>query len=110
MLDFTAIDQDFSICYQVSFSYRHLYRTSNMAIEFSKLKVGDYATIEECRVHDDTSSTQVQRLMMMGLTPGTSFSVVRVAPLGDPIEIKIRGFNLSLRREEAEGIWVKYND
>ncbi len=85
-----------------------------MAIEFSKLKVGDHATIEECRPLDtpsgSSSSSQVQRLMMMGLTPGTSLTVVRVAPLGDPIEIKIRGFNLSLRREEAEGIWVKYND
>ena len=81
-----------------------------MAIEFSKLKVGDYATIEECRLLDtssgSTSHSQVKRLMMMGLIPGTSFTVVRVAPLGDPIEIKVRGFNLSLRREEALGLWV----
>jgi len=81
-----------------------------MPIEFSQLKVGDKATIEECRVLDTSSAnaapSQVQRLMMMGLTPGTSFTVVRVAPLGDPIEIKVRGFNLSLRREEALGLWV----
>ena len=81
-----------------------------MPIEFSQLNVGDKATIEECRMVESTpgsnSPLQVQRLMMMGLTPGTSFSVVRVAPLGDPIEIKIRGFNLSLRREEALGLWV----
>lgn len=81
-----------------------------MSIEFSQLKVGDKATIEECRVLDiapgSSSPSQVHRLMMLGLTPGTSFTVVRVAPLGDPIEIKVRGFNLSLRREEALGLWV----
>ena len=80
-----------------------------MPIQFSQLKVGDSAIIDECRVSSDTSisSSQVQRLMMLGLTPGTRFSVVRVAPLGDPIEIKLRGFSLSLRREEALGLWVK---
>jgi ferrous iron transport protein A len=79
-----------------------------MPVQFSKLKVGDSAIIDECRVSSDASisSSQVQRLMMLGLTPGTRFTVVRVAPLGDPIEIKLRGFNLSLRREEALGLWV----
>lgn len=82
-----------------------------MPVQFSQLKVGDHAVIKECRGIDSTSapttsSSQVQRLMMLGLTPGTSFSVVRVAPLGDPIEIKLRGFSLSLRREEALGLWV----
>ena len=81
-----------------------------MPIQFSQLKVGDNAVIDECRVSSDTStsssSSQVQRLMMLGLIPGTRFTVVRVAPLGDPIEIKLRGFSLSLRREEALGLWV----
>ena len=81
-----------------------------MSIEFSQLNVGDKATIEECHIvkspSGSASSPQVQRLMMMGLIPGTPFTVVRVAPLGDPIEIKVRGFNLSLRREEASGLWV----
>ena len=78
-----------------------------MAIEFAKLKVGDYATITKCEL---LAGSQAQRLMMLGLTPGTSFKVVRVAPLGDPIEIKIRGFNLSLRRAEALGIWVDQHE
>lgn len=43
-----------------------------------------------------------QRLMAMGLTPGVEFSVTRVAPLGDPVEIFVRGFALSLRKGEAE--------
>lgn len=43
-----------------------------------------------------------QRLMAMGLTPGVEFQVTRVAPLGDPIEIAVRGFAMSLRKDEAE--------
>lgn len=47
------------------------------------------------------------RLLSMGLTKGTSFEVVRVAPLGDPVEIRLRGFNLSLRKDEADAILVR---
>jgi Fe2+ transport system protein FeoA len=46
------------------------------------------------------------RLMEMGLLVGTSIELVRFAPLGDPLEIKVRGYHLSLRRHEAEQIWV----
>ena len=42
-----------------------------------------------------------QRLLAMGLTPGTVFSVRRRAPLGDPIEIVVRNFALTLRKSEA---------
>lgn len=41
------------------------------------------------------------RLMEMGLLPGTEFRVTKVAPLGDPIEIDVRGYRLCLRRSEA---------
>ena len=41
------------------------------------------------------------RLMEMGLLPGTRVEMVRVAPLGDPIEVRVRGYSLSLRRKEA---------
>ena len=41
------------------------------------------------------------RLISMGLLPGTELTVSRVAPLGDPIEITVRGFSLSLRKGEA---------
>ena len=47
-----------------------------------------------------------RRLMEMGLTRGAEFEVVRYAPLGDPIEIRLRGYNLSLRRAEAGAIEV----
>lgn len=48
-----------------------------------------------------------QKLLAMGLIKGTEFQVARVAPMGDPVEIKVRNFNLSLRREEAKALRVK---
>jgi Fe2+ transport system protein FeoA len=48
-----------------------------------------------------------QRLLEMGLTTGAEFEVVRFAPLGDPIEIKVRGYYLSLRRAEAAGVQIE---
>ena len=50
------------------------------------------------------------RLMEMGLVPGASISVVRSAPLGDPIHIKLRDYHLALRRTEAELINVALAD
>jgi ferrous iron transport protein A len=43
----------------------------------------------------------------MGLTKGTEFTVLRIAPLGDPVEIEIRGFRLSLRKNEADALLVR---
>ncbi len=48
-----------------------------------------------------------ERLLAMGLTRGTEFTIKRVAPLGDPVEITVRGFALSLRREEAAAVMVE---
>ncbi|MBP0021822.1 MAG: ferrous iron transport protein A [Cyanobacteria bacterium SBLK] len=47
------------------------------------------------------------KLLQMGLTPGTEFTVIRVAPLGDPVEINVRGFYLSLRKHEADALIVE---
>lgn len=47
-----------------------------------------------------------QRLLEMGLTVGAEFQVVRFAPLGDPIDIKVRGYHLSLRKLDAAGIRI----
>ena len=43
-----------------------------------------------------------RRIMDMGVTPGVVIKVIKVAPLGDPIEVNIRGYELSLRKAEAE--------
>ena len=48
----------------------------------------------------------VQRLMEMGLIEGTSIKVVRVAPLGDPLEVEVQHYFLSLRKSEAAGIEI----
>ena len=48
-----------------------------------------------------------RRIMDMGLTKGTSVYVRKVAPLGDPIEVTVRGYELSLRKDDAELIEVQ---
>jgi len=47
------------------------------------------------------------KLLSMGITPGTKFTIVRYAPLGDPIELEVRGYRLSLRRHESEIVMVE---
>lgn len=48
-----------------------------------------------------------RRLIDMGITPGTEITMRKVAPLGDPIEINLRGYELSLRKAEAEQVTVE---
>ena len=48
-----------------------------------------------------------QKLLRMGLIKGTTFTIVRKAPLGDPIEIRLSGFNLTLRKTEADALEVE---
>ncbi|MEA3343040.1 MAG: ferrous iron transport protein A [archaeon] len=48
-----------------------------------------------------------RRLLEMGVTKGEMIEVVKVAPLGDPIDVKVRGYNLCLRKEEAAKIVVE---
>ncbi|MDR3056018.1 MAG: ferrous iron transport protein A [Zoogloeaceae bacterium] len=51
-----------------------------------------------------------QKLLSMGLTRGVEFRVTRVAPMGDPVEIQVRGFALSLRKDEAAALQVDIID
>ena len=67
------------------------------------LPLGQHAEI----VSIDCERRLSRRLMEMGLLPGTGVRVVRVAPLGDPIELRIRNYSLSLRRAEAAKIAVR---
>lgn len=48
-----------------------------------------------------------RRIMDMGVTPGVEIKVIKMAPLGDPIEVNIRGYELSLRKEEAAQIQLE---
>ena len=69
------------------------------------LPLGARATVADIRV----SSESRPRLMEMGLLVGTPVELVRFAPLGDPVEIKVRGYHLTLRKHEAEQIIVQAN-
>lgn len=55
----------------------------------------------------DVTGPKAARLLEMGLLPGTTVEVIRSAPLGFPIEIKVRGYLLTLRKEEAECIEIE---
>jgi Fe2+ transport system protein FeoA len=50
------------------------------------------------------------RLLEMGLTPGTHVRMVRAAAFGGPVDIEVRGYQLSLRREEAAAVWLGEED
>jgi ferrous iron transport protein A len=57
--------------------------------------------------YSGASRPYLRRLLAMGLIPGAEFTIVRRAPLGDPIEIELLGFRLSLRADEAAAIRIE---
>ena len=71
----------------------------------TSLGLGTTATVAEINLPPASRP----RLMEMGLLVGTTVELVRFAPMGDPVEIKVRGYNLTLRKHEAEQIFVKAN-
>ena len=66
-------------------------------------KCGD--TVKVLKIHGEGAVRR--RIMDMGITKGTSIYVRKVAPLGDPVEVTVRGYELSLRKADAEMIEVK---
>ena len=69
----------------------------------TSVSLGSTATVAEIKL----PPANRPRLMEMGLLVGTPVELVRFAPMGDPVEIKVRGYNLTLRRHEADQIWVR---
>ena len=65
---------------------------------FDEIKAGDKVCLKD---FGKTERRYRQRLMALGLTKGTEFTVTRFAPLGCPVQIEVRGFSLSLRKKEA---------
>ena len=53
------------------------------------------------------NSGVTRRLLEMGVIPGVTVRVIKMAPFGDPIEIRVRGYSLAMRRSEADAIEVK---
>ncbi|AEB08224.1 metal-dependent transcriptional regulator [Desulfobacca acetoxidans] len=74
-----------------------------MTLPLRELKPGQKGKILAVKNEGDLG----KRIADMGITPGTLVEVERVAPLGDPIDIKVKGYHLSLRRDEATGITVE---
>jgi len=72
-------------------------------ITLNNVKPGN--TVKVVKMHG--SGSIKRKLMDMGVTKNTEIFVRKVAPLGDPIEVKIRGYELSLRKSEAEAIEVE---
>ena len=68
-----------------------------------EVKVGETATV--VKLHGEGATKR--RIMDMGLTKGTEVYIRKVAPLGDPVEITIRGYELSIRKADAELIEVE---
>ena len=67
------------------------------------VKVGQTVTV--VKLHGEGAVKR--RIMDMGITKGTSIYVRKVAPLGDPVEVTVRGYELSIRKADAEMIEVK---
>lgn len=68
-----------------------------------KMPVGSTAQVADVAGEDTTSL----RLLEMGLTPGIAVTVVGTAPLGDPLELELRGYRLSIRRSEAARVAIR---
>lgn len=71
-------------------------------------------TLKDCRPSDTVTVIKVtgtgatrRRIMDMGITKGTEIYIRKVAPLGDPVELSIRGYELSVRKQDAEMIEVE---
>lgn len=75
---------------------------ANAAQFLGDLPIGAAGTVR--RVGGDRPVAR--RLMEMGILPGTEVEIVRVAPLGDPLQLRVRGYSLSIRRAQATAVEV----
>lgn len=78
--------------------------TSKTSLHLGEMSLGTRGRIVG---YEPTHRAYKSKLLSMGLTPGTEFEMIRVAPLGDPVEIRVRGFHLSLRKQEADALQVE---
>ncbi|MHA1972011.1 MAG: FeoA family protein [Candidatus Hodarchaeales archaeon] len=76
-----------------------------MVVKLSHLKVGTRARIIDVKNGRGLRKT----LLDLGFVPGTEIEIVRKAPLGDPYEVRLRGFEITLRKNDAADILVKVN-
>ncbi len=76
-------------------------------MKVSIMTLADLTQGQQARVEDFTGDESlIQRLLEMGLTEGVTVEYLRKAPMGDPLEFRLRGYNLSLRKSEAACVLV----
>lgn len=85
-------------------SNQHFTQEKSMQTRLRDLAVGSQGRVTG---YDQGSASYRQKLLAMGLTTGTEFTITRQAPLGDPVELQVRGFQLSLRKTEADALIVE---
>ena len=73
-------------------------------MKLSDLDIGKDAVIESVNCNEISLR---KHILDMGLTPGTEVTLVKIAPMGDPMEIRVRGYELTLRRDDADFIEIK---
>jgi len=78
-----------------------------MSLSLKEMAVGDTGRVVG---FGEGNKAYRRKLLSLGLTPGVAFSVTRYAPMGDPVEIRLRGFSLSLRRDEAAALLVERSE
>jgi Fe2+ transport system protein FeoA len=71
-------------------------------MNLTNLPIGTSATVIAVKGNNAVT----KRLMEMGVVPGVSVRVIKSAPFGDPLEIRLRGYNLAMRKSEADSIEV----
>ena len=80
-----------------------------MGIKNETLTLGDLKADDQVEVtgFQRESKEMIDKLLAMGISRGAEIKVLRFAPLGDPVDIEVRGTNLSLRKEEAKLVYVR---
>lgn len=93
---------------------RRRHRNRNRGNSYFEGVNDNYKSLNQCNIGEkvlvhslNMCGNRSKRLMDMGLLPGTLVEISRVAPFGDPVAIKLLGFQMSIRKKEAEKILVE---
>src|SRR5437660_8969663 len=104
----------FRVCYKEPVERRRAERGGRQTDGDDRQERMDERPLGALRPGDRATSGRLEgggpirrRLLELGLTPGTGLTLVRLAPLRDPMEIRVRGYQLCVRRSEADAVWVR---
>jgi ferrous iron transport protein A len=95
-----------SLAYAAAGQAGELPKRAEAAVSLDALEAGRHARVTAVR----GSGAVARRLMEMGVVPGAPVRVIKAAPLGDPLEVRVRNYHLALRRSEAQTISVVLSD